>query len=385
MIPPRRPLPLALKHPLAIAMWDFSWLERRWPGAGYTDWDRALDALQERGYDALRIDCYPHLLAADPDHEWELIPLWAQQQWGAPTRLRIRPGPALLDFLTRCRTRGLRVLLSSWFRQDAEDQRLRILSASDHAAVWSQTLNYLDRAGVGDSVWAVDLCNEWPQKDWCPFFHPAPHDWTAARSRRWMAEALAAFRRAHPKMPATFSVNFPYGLCANAATEEARNPNLASLAGAGEAGWDFADPHLWMTSTCNFNSRVGYAFDFWASTSFDNLVAHGEKIYRSNPDFFQAALRQGIADCAAASVSAGIPLITTEGWGVVDYKDWPGLDWGWVKELCAVGTIAAADTGRWAAICTSNFCGPQFLGMWEDAAWHRRLTARIKAAALPCS
>ena len=25
--------------PRAITMWDFSWLERRWPGAGYEDWD----------------------------------------------------------------------------------------------------------------------------------------------------------------------------------------------------------------------------------------------------------------------------------------------------------------------------------------------------------
>ncbi|MGC2621326.1 MAG: cellulase-like family protein, partial [Acidobacteriaceae bacterium] len=42
-------LPLAaakvagVKHPRAITMWEFSWIERRWPGAGYEDWDRALD------------------------------------------------------------------------------------------------------------------------------------------------------------------------------------------------------------------------------------------------------------------------------------------------------------------------------------------------------
>src|SRR4030042_4547538 len=36
--------------PLAIAMWDFSWLERRWPGAGYEDWDQILDELLNRGY-----------------------------------------------------------------------------------------------------------------------------------------------------------------------------------------------------------------------------------------------------------------------------------------------------------------------------------------------
>ena len=52
--------------PLAIAMWDFSWLERRWPGAGYEDWDKVLDELAERGYNAVRIDAYPHLLAENP-------------------------------------------------------------------------------------------------------------------------------------------------------------------------------------------------------------------------------------------------------------------------------------------------------------------------------
>jgi hypothetical protein len=34
-------------EPLAFSMWDFSWLERRWTGAGYEDWDTALDQLME--------------------------------------------------------------------------------------------------------------------------------------------------------------------------------------------------------------------------------------------------------------------------------------------------------------------------------------------------
>jgi len=51
-------------------MWDFSWLERRWPGAGYEDWDVALDELKARGYDAVRIDAYPHLVAAEARREW---------------------------------------------------------------------------------------------------------------------------------------------------------------------------------------------------------------------------------------------------------------------------------------------------------------------------
>jgi len=64
----------------------------------------------------------------------------------------------------------------------------------------------------------------------------------------------------------------------------------------------------------------------------------------------------------------------------VDYKDWPLLKWDWVKELCALGARRAAASGQWLAVATSNFCEPQFAGMWRDAAWHRELTRAIRTA-----
>ena len=52
----------------ATAMWDFSWATRRFDNeAEYADWDRALDGLAERGYNNVRIDAFPHLIAADRD------------------------------------------------------------------------------------------------------------------------------------------------------------------------------------------------------------------------------------------------------------------------------------------------------------------------------
>jgi hypothetical protein len=74
--------------------------------------------------------------------------------------------------------------------------------------------------------------------------------------------------------------------------------------------------------------------------------------------------------------------MTTECWAIVDYKDWPMLPWDWVKALCELGTLTASATGQWTAVATSNFCGPQFRGMWRDVEWHRRLTAAIKAGAM---
>ena len=131
-------------------MWDFSWLERRWPGAGYEDWDSVLGELVERGYDAVRMDPYPHLLAVAPDREWTLPPCWNQQDWGSPASIRVTVREPLLEFLRLCRRRGVRVALSSWFRQDADEVRLRIRSPLDHADVWIRTLRLLEQAELLD-------------------------------------------------------------------------------------------------------------------------------------------------------------------------------------------------------------------------------------------
>lgn len=117
----------SLRRPLAITMWDFSWLERRWPGAGYEDWDRVLDELKARGYDAIRIDPYPHLIAAAPEKTWELIPVWSVQDWGSPAKNRVQVQPALNQFIRKCGERGLRVALSTWFRQDAANMRMKFI------------------------------------------------------------------------------------------------------------------------------------------------------------------------------------------------------------------------------------------------------------------
>lgn len=45
----------------------------------------------------------------------------------------------------------------------------------------------------------------------------------------------------------------------------------------------------------------------------------------------------GIQTLAADAKAAGLPLATTECWGITDYKDFPMLPWGWVKDLCALG------------------------------------------------
>jgi hypothetical protein len=361
---------LGIKHPLAITMWDFSWLERRWPGAGYEDWDEVLSGLKERGYDAVRIDAYPHLVAAAPDKTWELLPEWSVQDWGSPARIKVRVLPALLEFIWKCDFHGLKVGLSTWFREDTDNLRMNVSAAADHAEIWLKTLAHVEEAGLSRALLYLDLCNEWPLKCWAPFlpYRDGDTGWRTAECLRWMEQAAETIRAVYPRLPLTFSL-WP----------DARF-------GAGDLPFlDLLDPHIWMVQCGEFYEQVGYHYERFDGQGYDNMVRHAESLYRSKPGYWQEQLRKKILWHAEVSRRSGHPLITTECWGIVDYKDWPGLDWGWVKELCALGVETAAATGRWAAIATSNFCGPQFRGMWRDVAWHRRLTDVIHQAQLPVS
>ena len=361
----------AARHPRAISMWEFSWIERRWPGAGYEDWDRALDGLCERGYNTVRIDPFPHLLAADPHRTWTLLPEWSVQDWGSPGVNRIVLLPALFDFIGKCRDRGVKVGLSTWYRKDLADTRMTITGPDRMAANWIRTLDLIREAGLLDTILYTDLCNEWPGDDWAPFVRPhiTYGQWDNPVSLAWMHTAIALVREHYPRMPLLFSV---------------ATGDLQSFLSHDLSDFDLLDPHIWMAQQYNgeFYNLVGYPYEHFDEKGYTNLSLHAEDVYRARPQYWQQGLLQAIDAFADVSRKIRMPLITTECWGVVDYKDWPLLHWDWVQDLCALGAQHAAASGRWLAIATSNFCGPQFVGMWRDTAWHQRLTQTIRSAAI---
>lgn len=357
-------------RPYAITMWDFSWLERRWPGAGYEDWDEALSELTRRGYDAVRIDAYPHLVSAAPEKEWELPPAWTQTAWGAQSLIRTTVLPELLDFLRAARRHGVAVALSTWHRRDKDDVRMRIRTTADQARIWVDTLRHIDEAGLLDTVLYVDLCNEFPLTVWAPYLYTAESDPVLSRTdprvAAWMNESIRLVREHFPDLDYTFS------FCTELATW--REQDITEL--------DVLEPHVWMAhrEVSDFHARVGYAFERFEPTGFDNLVANAGRVYAQDRERYDRAMHDAIDLVADWSRGSGRGLYTTECWAVIDWKDWPGLDWGWVKDLTAAGLRHAASTGRWVGMATSNFCGPQFHGMWRDVEWHQELTEAIRTA-----
>ncbi|WP_029906925.1 cellulase-like family protein [Prevotella sp. 10(H)] len=354
----------------AITMWDFSWLERRWAGAGYEDWDEALDQLAERGYNAVRIDAYPHLIAKNSTKKWMLNEVWNQQVWGSPDLNEVQIQPNLNKFLEKCRTRDIKVGLSSWYRQDTDNTVMTITTPEIMADCWIKTLKSIEADGLLDAVMFVDLCNEWPGNLWAPYFSSQyPHvvwgQWYKEESLKWMKTALKIMKEEYPEMPFLFS--FDYG-----DVEKYNEVDTSFL--------DLYEHHIWMVHQNNseFYKAVGYKDGQFSPQAYKSVVANAEKLYREKPQYWQQLLVDKIEQMAKVARQNKRLVVTTECWGIVDYKDWPLLDWGWVKELCELGTITAANTGVWIGIATSNFCGPQFVGMWRDIEWHKRLTNIIK-------
>lgn len=344
-------------------MWDFSWLERRWPGAGYEDWDQILRELVDRGYDAVRVDAFPHLVSAAPDRIWELLPVWSVQDWGSPAKNRVRVQPALNGFIRACSRFNLKVALSTWFRQDAANTRMQIRTPQDLGRIWTRTLDTIAADGLLNRLLYVDLCNEFPLDIWAPFL---PKDLTRSNPEgvQWMRDSIRVVRESYPTLDYTFS------LCSEWNSWKEQDVSML----------DFLELHIWMAQSSDFNDKIGYHYERFDLKGYENLVDHGRAMYEASPNFWKSKLKERIQLSADWSRRASLPLITTECWGVVDYKDWPLLPWGWVKDLCETGVRSAASTGRWVSIATSNFCGPQFAGMWRDVSWHRKLTNLIHSS-----
>lgn len=351
-----------VEKPFAITMWEFSWIERRWAGAGYEDWDLALEELTARGYDAVRIDAFPHLMAADPSKEWILDPAWSVQDWGSPAINKITLRDDFPGFLRACRRHRVRVGLSSWFRQDAERTDMTITSPQGLAAIWVKTLDHIKAWGELDNVLYVDFCNEFPLHCWAPFYarHGGSEKWQSPEATQWMRETVQEFKKSYPQIPVTFSFAGGYD-----------DPDA-------DVGFlDFLEPHIWMMNSSEFAKDVGYNFARFDDSGYKNLALNGERTYKASKDFYDGCLIANIHKVAELSRRSGKPLVTTECWSVIDYKDWPLLHWDWILDLNALGVKTAAATGRWAGMATSNFCGPQFTGMWREKKWHQEMTAII--------
>lgn len=381
--------------PLAIAMWDYSWILRHHRAGEYEDWDRVLDELQERGYNAIRMDAMPHLVAPDSDGtvvEEYFFPKddWKPMMWGNNCSVHVRPREAIVEFLPKCLARGIHVGLASWFLtphrpwHDAEDGLFR---------TWDATLTFLEQQGLLDRILYVDILNEYPLThgfEWlkrqvqyranAKAFQtnlpnlPVPADeafqkkgkFTPAQQQFFNAFVTGTLTKLKAKWP---QLEFLASLDAFLPWDEI---DLSAFGAVDSHCWFQVHPELW---------KLGFdKLDAANDHGFEQLQRDLDQFWVQNQTRLVAWMDGRIAAAAQAAARHGIPCGNTEGWGTIGWYDHPALRWDFIKQSGEICVELALKHG-YRFICTSNFTHPQFPGLWHDVKWHQRLTAQIRGGA----
>jgi len=378
-------------------MWDFSWLLRREGSQReYADTETILDELVVRGYDCVRIDAFPHLVAADragrSSQVFAVHPQPEHFMWGPHGhKVEVRdPMDALAAFLAAAADREVDVGLSSWFNDDDEHRRLGIASPADLVRVWTRTLDQLERRDLLGGVAYVDLCNEFPGYDWLPAANEtifgrycdagpntpeqAPPDgwvWSPAQRARIGSFYGAArlLKERWPEIAFTFSTA----------------PLSQSVFDLDYRPLDLIETHIWLSwNVAPFAELTNFSLDQHGFPGAWQLQVDSlDRVYWPDPARWHERLGEAMRGWAALAAAQNRPLWTTEGWSHVFLDDLVSPAgrhaWEYVKNVAEYAVPTACELG-WAGVCTSNFSQPHFPKLWADADWHRRMTDTIHAA-----
>jgi len=387
-----------ITRPLAIAMWDFSWLLRHHPAGEFEDWDRVLDGLAERGYNAIRMDAFPHLVAAGPDGkvtEEYYYPKgdWVPAMWGNTYSMYARPREGLLEFLPKCRARKIRVGLATWFMAYAD----QIQGLDGLVRVWDQTLDLLRQNDLLDNVLYVDVLNEYPMFHGFNWLHrklkevgEAPEEpgnaqeketapayqWQGDRQynpaqrkyyNQFITEALQRLSEKWPGLDFFASQTYNGGV----PWQDMDHSRFAAL-----------DVHYWFMLHEKLNGGTSY-WDIHNISGCPNdqgfyqIQRKVQENWKANKTELIQWMEGNMQAVAETGKKWNIPYGNTEGWGPINWMDHPGLSWELVKEA---GEICARLGAKYGYMfnCSSNFTHPQFGRLWNDVKWHQKVTSIIR-------
>lgn len=382
-----------LKKPVAIAMWDYSWILRHHRYGEFENWDKVLKGLAERGYNAIRIDAMPQFVAANSNGEIQsefraVKDGWKPSLWGNDYTMSFNPREALLEFLPKCEKYGIKVGLATWFMRHATDRQDVFVEEGGLQRAWDETLAFLQSHELLANVMYVDMLNEYP--NW--------HGYDWFKNEMNERSDIDKFKLDNPdaNVPENNNNNKKGNLLQQSFYNNFINATIKSLKGkfpdldifaSLDSGMDLEridlsnfnalDYHIWFAHTGKIPGlgKIGLRDQ---TLDYRKIYASLNDYWKENKNSLIKWIDGRITDISNAAAKNNIVCGNTEGWGPIFWYDHPELDWKWVKESADICVDLALKHSNYKFICTSNFTHPQFKGMWEDVKWHQQITSRIK-------
>ena len=395
---------------LSIAMWDFSWLMAHYPGGAYEDLEQRVAEAAERGYNTLRVDCFPsHILERETTFlkkNWISgvnLPMWGEI--AVDYTCNVRKEVARLAEL--CRKHGIWLGLDSWDRShmfwsaklpslqtsgspsslSGSEGVIKIPEGEEERAftgigeVWVKALKLMREDGVLErAVWIAPM-NEVPwvggrYVDSVIALQKKPKNEGETKLEA-VAELDAIFRRLNVYMGAPIKSEIakegiPLSYCSLGAENYAAR--MSDI-------YDVVDVHFMPgvivddedkryfqkagPGAPNGNFQNFEKFDLKAySMAWDNACRrHYPAMLEQVSSYFKTALEH-------TTLPSGkrLQAIITEPYGPCYWPDHPDVSWEWYKRYNsdALRIVAAMN---FTGASLSNYGEPLFT-LWNDLGWH---------------
>ncbi len=369
---------------LTIAMWDFSWLYGHYEGGHYEDWSKNFDELKERGFNTVRIDCYPLVVGTNktPDDILHL-PANPLANWGYSEKAADhKVTKELIEFMQIAKDKGVYVILSSWGQG-----KQKIETKKQLWDAWDKTLSILKENNLLDHVLYVDFDQEFP------FFSPfqeklnelgkAPEqdgdDLAAAMEaagqrqpgfawnnrqldfvRNYINSTLRHFHDKYPELRFTFSFTTYW--------KEARSLDLQNM--------DVLELHFWIRGP-KFDERVSFGSikKDRGDHDFKEYMQEIQATMDSVRPMLMKDMANRMAYATAWSQEISAPLVTTEAWGAWWHMDHEDLEWSWLYKWCE-DCMAMSENYKFWGITPWNFSHP-YWDNWSNVSWYQRVNNRF--------
>jgi hypothetical protein len=302
--------------------------------------------------------------------------------------MSFRPREALLEFLPKSRKYGIKVGLATWFLRHGTDRTDIFMEEGGLVRAWDETLSFLKSHDLLDNILYVDLLNEYPNwhgYDWFrdkmnklsdlnhhkldnPDANLPDNDIIEKQGNRLQAEFYNEFVNSMINSLKTKYPDMDYFVSLDSGM---------SLDNIDLSAFNAIDYHIWFAHSgkipgLNEISTLDQTQDY-------RKIYSGLRTYwQQNKESLVKWMDGRINDISGTATKHNLVCGNTEGWGPIFWFDHPELDWKWVKECAVICVDLALKHDNYKFICTSNFTHPQFKGMWEDIAWHKRITTKIK-------
>ena len=375
---------------LTIAMWDFSWLKANHPDGAYEDLEKRVREAHERGYNTLRIDCFPsHILQGEVTFSKNYNPSTDLPRWGQTSvDHKCNVLKRLSQLAEYCRKYDLWLGLDAWDKQHMIGHDEIIESNNEEktfrkiAEIWVEALKLMRDAGILErAVWIAPL-NEVPH-----------YGVSKLRSIINIRKKISESGQSNPDLERSMdeiykNVNHWMG---EAIKDEVKNDNIplsySSLGMENFASrvtdiYDVIDVHfLPMIIMDEMDKKAFEKTGRGASTfsDFDALLkydlAEYSKIWNSVckknyakmlnevRDYHQKAL-----DNLSLPSGKKLTAVITESFGPCFWPDHPSVSWEWYKRYNADALRIVASM-PFAGSSLSNYAEPIF-SLWEDEDWH---------------